>query len=185
MRLEMRAKRRAIDPAWAASAGVAVQERVVGLDAFAGASAVACYIAMRTEVSLDAVITRCRSAGKTVAVPAWRRESGAYGMARLEPGATLVPGLLGIMEPAFPDWIASVDMVLVPGVAFDAAGGRLGRGGGYYDRILAEIGDKALRVGVAFDFQVVARVPVDRHDVRMDAVVTETKVLQCRTGAAG
>ena len=157
----------------------------MGLTAFVGAAALGCYMALGTEVRTDGVIEQCLRMGKTVAVPARRRETGTYGMARFDQGVALALGPLGVKEPAAPDWVESVDIVLVPGLAFDAQGARLGRGGGYYDRILAELGDRPLRVGVAFDFQVVSRVPVDLHDARVDAVVTETRLLRCGTRAVG
>ena len=160
-----------------------VQERVIELAAFAGASAVGCYMALAAEVRTDAVIEQCRRMRKTVVVPAWRRETGAYGMARFDQGAALARGPLGIFEPASPEWVESVDVVLVPGLAFDAQGGRLGLGGGYYDRILSALGDAPVRIGVAFDFQVVSRVPVDMHDAGVDAVVTETRCLRCGSRA--
>lgn len=181
----MRAKRRTLDPDWIGSASLSLQDRLIGLDLFANASTVGCYMALPREVRLDAVMEQCRRTGKTVTVPAWRLDSKTYGMARLDPGAAMTSGLLGIAEPASPEWVESVDLVLVPGVAFDTHGRRLGRGGGYYDRILSGLDRRTMMVGVAFDFQVVSRVPVEAHDVRVDVVVTETRCLWCGTRAAG
>jgi 5-formyltetrahydrofolate cyclo-ligase len=70
-----------------------------------------------------------------------------------------------------------LDLVVVPGVAFDAEGRRLGRGGGYYDATLALLPRGAARLGVAFEIQVVPAVPEEPHDVRLDGVVTEARVL--------
>ena len=70
-----------------------------------------------------------------------------------------------------------IDTVLVPGVAFDARGGRLGHGKGFYDRMLARLGGRArCRIGVAFGFQIVEAVPCGPHDIRMEAVVVEARV---------
>lgn len=71
----------------------------------------------------------------------------------------------------------SIDLVITPGLGFDGFGGRLGRGGGFYDRFLASAGLTAARVGVAFDVQVVDRVPRDERDARVDAVVTPTRTI--------
>ena len=68
-------------------------------------------------------------------------------------------------------------MILVPGLAFDLRGGRLGRGRGYYDRFLA--GATGLRVGVCFEDQIVADVPLEPHDLRMDFVVTPSSICRC------
>lgn len=85
----------------------------------------------------------------------------------------LVKGRFGILEPPASAPVADpngLDLILVPGVAFDREGGRLGRGRGYYDRLLA--GTSAFKVGVCFDWQIVPEVPREAHDIRMDAVVT-------------
>ncbi|HTL75696.1 MAG TPA: 5-formyltetrahydrofolate cyclo-ligase, partial [Casimicrobiaceae bacterium] len=74
----------------------------------------------------------------------------------------------------------SVDWVLVPGVAFDARGGRLGYGGGFYDRLLPGAAGSAPRVAGAFEMQIVDAVPTAPHDVGVDAVVTERRTLTCR-----
>lgn len=73
---------------------------------------------------------------------------------------------------------ASFDLVVVPGVAFTERGDRLGRGGGWYDRLLPQLRDDCATVGVAFDVQVLPELPVEPHDARVDVVVTETQVLR-------
>jgi len=75
--------------------------------------------------------------------------------------------------PVSPEW---PDVIIVPGVAFDAAGGRLGRGGGWYDRLLGDPSLRGLAVGVAFDPQLVASIPTEDHDAAVDVVVTEHAV---------
>jgi len=69
-----------------------------------------------------------------------------------------------------------LDLIIVPGVAFDRAGGRVGRGGGFYDRLLPQY--SALRAGICFDFQYLEAVPAEEHDIRMDWVVTDTRILK-------
>lgn len=93
--------------------------------------------------------------------------------------ASLVKGRFGILEPPDSAPIADVralDLILVPGVAFDHGGGRLGRGRGYYDRLLA--GTPAFKVGVCFDSQIVSKVPCEPHDIRMDAVITPSGMVR-------
>jgi 5,10-methenyltetrahydrofolate synthetase len=89
----------------------------------------------------------------------------------------LVPGVFGIREPVpsacEPAALGTVDFVLVPGVAFDARGGRIGHGAGYYDRLLAGAGPGARLVAAAFEVQIVDAVPMEPHDRRLDLVVTE------------
>lgn len=92
----------------------------------------------------------------------------------------LVLGRLGLRQPrtdlvAIP--IADLDVVLVPGLAFDCTGARLGRGGGFYDRFLATLPSKILTIGVAFDQQIVATVPAQPHDRRVQVVITESQTI--------
>ncbi len=75
-----------------------------------------------------------------------------------------------------------IDLVIVPGLAFDTAGNRLGRGGGYYDRFLRRLRRSATTVGLAFDAQIVDAVPADDRDFGMDIIVTDRRV--CRTGGS-
>ena len=95
---------------------------------------------------------------------------------------TLIPGVFDILVPAGEDLLTSAartDLVLIPGVGFDQAGHRLGRGRGYYDRALRGVLAGALRVGLAHEFQVVSHVPVDPHDERVAYIVTEERLIAC------
>jgi 5-formyltetrahydrofolate cyclo-ligase len=93
----------------------------------------------------------------------------------------VVPGHLDIPEPRAecPQVPRdAIDFVLVPGVAFDLDGRRLGYGGGYYDRLLPLLVPRAARVAGAFDIQIVERVPAAAHDVRVDTIVTESRTIE-------
>lgn len=90
-------------------------------------------------------------------------------------GRDLRPGAHGVLEPAGTDPAPPASLVLVPGLAFDARGYRLGRGGGYYDRFLESLGHpRPVLCGVCFACQLVPEVPREAHDARVDYVVTET-----------
>jgi 5-formyltetrahydrofolate cyclo-ligase len=93
--------------------------------------------------------------------------------------AELQPGRFGVLEPAAeaPGAGSEFDLILIPGMAFDLRGGRLGRGRGYYDRFLA--GARGLRLGVCFEDQIVEAVPSEAHDLRMDFVVTPSAIYRC------
>ncbi len=138
------------------------------------------YNALRGEVDLTELIDAVHASGRTVVLP---RVSGADLVLHAWPtdpaNGLLVEvagtGPFGIREPD-PAWPVMkpdrVALALVPGVAFDAAGGRLGRGGGYYDRLLAG-SHRPVSIGVCFGFQLVPAVPMEAHDARVDAVVSE------------
>lgn len=93
----------------------------------------------------------------------------------------LPSGKFGILEPIEIMKIAykNIDLVLVPGIAFDRGGHRIGYGYGYYDKFLRKV-PKAAKIGLCFDFQVVDRIPKEEHDVPVDLIVTEERVIECR-----
>lgn len=179
LRAQMRGALAAITPAERAAAGEAAAERLAGFDPFRAARRVALFLATERELPTTPVIALCVGAGRAMAAPAFDVAAGFYRLAHFEPDAPRRRAAYGIEEPLHPRWLEgeAPDLWLVPGLAFDARGGRLGRGGGWYDRLLA--GAAGLRVGWAFDRQLVDRVPMDVNDARMDWVITERRVLRC------
>ena len=130
------------------------------------------YAAIRSEVATDGLFAALRSLGKTVCLPRTREVPRGLVFAVTDDLGDLVPGPFGIGEPAGdPVALASIDLLVVPGLAFDRAGRRLGYGAGYYDRLLETYTGKV--VGLAYSLQLVSEVPVDRHDRSVDMIVTE------------
>ncbi|MCC6379786.1 MAG: 5-formyltetrahydrofolate cyclo-ligase [Burkholderiales bacterium] len=186
MRQAMAAARDALDPAWRKRASAALVDRMTSLAAFAGARRVLLNVPFRSEWDAAPLIERALARGKEVLLPRVDETSRMLDLRRIaDPAADIVTGYRGIPEPvercprADP---ASVDWVLVPGVAFDREGGRLGYGGGYYDRLLPLLSPRAARVAGAFSMQIVDRVPSAPHDIRMDTVVTEAEIVVDRKG---
>ena len=108
-------------------------------------------------------------------LPRFNVENGTYEACSFRNRAELVAGAFGVLEPAADCPVVSLnqlDLVLVPGLAFDLAGRRLGRGKGFYDRLLAEV--RGHKCGVAFDAQIVSEVPEEPHDVRVNSILTPT-----------
>jgi 5-formyltetrahydrofolate cyclo-ligase len=188
LRAEITAARARLSPAEREALSRAVADRVVSLPAFAGASTLALYPAMGAEVSTAEIARRALAGGKRLAWPRLAPGTLALAFAACLP-EELVPGPLGTREPppgAPAVAVAEIDCVIVPGVAFDAGGWRLGRGRGHYDATLAALRPGAVRVGLAFEVQLVAEVPREAHDAPLDAVVTERRVALARpAGAAG
>ncbi len=148
---------------------------------------VALYAAMRAEVGTERIRSRCLAAGVLLYYPRVM-EDGELSFFRHREGDGWTPGPYGIREPLAGDGDRGVragfDLVVVPGLAFDAAGRRLGQGYGYYDRFLASLGGTSLSVGLAFSWQIVPEVPVDAWDVPVDAVVTEDGIIRASAAAA-
>jgi 5-formyltetrahydrofolate cyclo-ligase len=120
------------------------------------------------------------AAGKTVALPAFTPDANRYTASQiLDPARDLVVGRFGIREPGpacpvIP--LNRLDLVLVPGIAFDARGGRLGRGQGFYDRLLADV--RGTKCGVAFAEQLVDVVPMGSLDIRLNCILTPTRWIE-------
>ena len=164
------------------SRSAAIEDLAGSLPEFERAGVVATYVGVGDEVATGRLLTRALERGSVVCVP-WRDGNDLH-LARLLAPHELVPVSFGLLEP--PRELAltrvippsEVDLMLIPGVAFDRAGGRLGHGKGFYDRLLERAGAGPLRVALAFDCQVVDEVPMTAGDERMDLIVTENGVLR-------
>jgi 5-formyltetrahydrofolate cyclo-ligase len=179
LRAVVRDRRDRLAPEWVAGASARLGERLLALPEIRAARVVMGYLALPGEASVDAVLHALQAANVRVCVPAAHGTPREYDPAWLAADTAVVNGPWGVREPAEPDWAAggTLDVVLVPGVAFDVRGGRLGHGKGYYDRMLARLGRRvAWRLGVAFEFQMAEAVPCGPRDERVDAVVSEAGV---------
>jgi 5-formyltetrahydrofolate cyclo-ligase len=146
---------------------------------------VAAFYPMAGEPDLRPLLEEALVAGKSLALPLFDAVGRRYAFHRVESLSDLRPGHFGIIEPrpeCPQERLIRLDFWLVPGVAFDPAGGRLGRGKGYYDRLLAET--QGHKCGVAFDWQLVERVPAEPHDVCVNSLLTPTRWFYCGTGRA-
>ena len=129
------------------------------------------------EPDVRLLLTAALAAGKTAALPRYDETAQDYGAARVtDPARDLSPGRFGVYEPGPhcpPIALNNLDFVLVPGLGFDLAGGRLGRGKGYYDRLLARV--PGMKCGAAYEWQMVAAVPREPHDVQLNCILTPTR----------
>lgn len=181
LRAAVRAARDGVADIQAASA--AVSRRLEVLPELAVVRTVVGYAATAREVSIDAALRSLLARGVTVCLP-WV-QGPSLGIGRIEDlEADLTAGWRGLREPVpgrrLPLRPSAVDAVLVPGLAFDRAGNRLGHGGGHFDRLLGQVGRSAVLIGIAHDVQVVDAVPVEAHDRPVDVVVTPSRTLRTR-----
>jgi 5-formyltetrahydrofolate cyclo-ligase len=159
-----------------------VWERVAALSCYQQARVVLGYMAFDHEVLTDGLIRQAMASGKQMVLPMVqtdRQGLALYVIVDLE--RDVAPGYHGILEP-LPQRTRAVapetlELVLVPGVAFDVRGGRLGFGAGFYDRLLCQLPRDIPTVGLAFDFQVIPRLPSQPHDTVLDAIVTESRIM--------
>jgi len=137
------------------------------------ASQVMLYVPMSGELDVNLLLKSGLEKGKQVALPRFSEEKNAYVACKIDNLSDLVPGKFGVLEPPPISQkmnTKQLDLAIVPGVAFVGLGGRLGRGGGFFDRLLAGI--PAKKCGVCFEQQVYPDVAVERHDVKMDMIAT-------------
>ena len=176
----VKARQKDLDAGWVAESSDLVQRRIMELPEFVAARVVGCYMAMTAEVQVMAVVEECLAEGKMVCVPAFCCENNLYRMMVMDKTTSLVPGPLGILEPERGEWleINEIDLILVPGLGFDRYGGRVGHGGGYYDRMMSNADASLCKVGVSFEFQMFDRVLMEENDVLMDVVATESMLVQ-------
>ena len=135
----------------------------------------------REVVTLPIIETLIRQ-GKQVALPVCTQTRDLEARAILSLAEVVETGRFGLKEPgpeAPPVAAADLDLIVVPGVAFDTTGNRLGHGMGYYDRFLARAGSRSFKLALAYDFQIVPQVPAENHDIKMDALLTPERFLTC------
>jgi 5-formyltetrahydrofolate cyclo-ligase len=182
IRRSLRAVRRGLSEAERLARSRRVWERVAALACYQHARVVLGYMAFDHEVLTDGLMRRAMASGKQLVLPMVlgnRQGMALYVIEELE--RDVAPGYCGILEPQ-PQRTRAVapetlELAFIPGVAFDLRGGRLGLGAGFYDRLLSQLPRGIPMVGLAFDFQVIPRLPLQPHDILLDAIVTESRVI--------
>jgi len=152
---------------------------------YADAQTVLTFVGFGTEVDTRPLLETLKQDSKTTVVPYCQHND--LHLFRLLEFTDLAPGIWGILEPKTALWalsshaitVGEIDLFLVPGLAFDRRGGRLGYGKGYFDRLLTRAREDATIVGVGFNCQMFDEVPMLPHDVRMQWIVTESGVHHC------
>jgi 5-formyltetrahydrofolate cyclo-ligase len=165
--LKMRNK---LNPQEIAKRSKIIQDFVVNTKEFQQAKVVGAYFAIGSEVMTELIIGRAKMLGKKIALP--RVEKDKITFYELPLANNLVKGKFGIMEPPPYEPMRKIDIMAVPGVAFDMKGNRLGYGKGFYDQLLANERAK-FSIGLAYSFQLVENLPYDQYDERLDAIASE------------
>lgn len=161
-------------------ASTAICKRLLTIASVMFADTIFAYLALDDEVNLSPLLSTWIDESRTVGVPlvSWESKTMRAGLLTSWDESALQETRHGLREPIHRHPIPSdyIDVTLVPGVGFDASGGRLGRGGGFYDRYL-ESSKSPIVIGVAFDEQILDAVALDAHDQKMTAIVTPTRIL--------
>ena len=158
-----------------------IQDVFLALPEFAVAQMIALYAPIHGEVETSQVMAAALASGKELLYPTVKGHELDF--CRVEGTGDFLPGAYGIPEPkkscaaVTPDL---ADLIVIPGVGFDLAGRRIGYGKGYYDRALHPFEGSGKLVGFCYDFQLVDEIVGEPHDVKLDMVITEQRMVRCR-----
>tara|TARA_B100000579_G_scaffold278907_1_gene230721 strand:- start:54 stop:536 length:483 start_codon:yes stop_codon:yes gene_type:complete len=157
-------------------------ELILNWKVFKKAEVIHIFISTPDEPDTRAIIEHCWNSGKIVAVPLVLPNTFDLFHSEIKSFDSLIPGIYGNLEPSPEIRIKMTpemfDLVIVPGVAFDKKGGRLGLGKGYYDRFLEVT--RAFRLALAFDCQIIETVPSELHDIPMNAILSESGIVETK-----
>ena len=184
IRKEILEKRKSQDPQVSAAQSRSITGTLIGRKEFQTANRILIYLSKDGEVGTDHLLGRAFELGKRVCVPVVDRGNDELRISELPgPEIDFRLGAFGVREPAegdlnfvTPD---QIDLVVVPGLAFDRRGGRIGYGKGYYDRLLSRLSSQVPRIALAFEFQVLDTVPQDVKDIQVDTIITEKNTMNC------
>lgn len=185
LRQELLANRRALPAAWIAEHSATAIEHIACWPIFKESHSVMLFLSMPDEPQMDNLIRIALQQNKRVCVPALGSVYGQMEGAVIQGLDDLVVGKLGLRMPNIAKTSiinpTELDFILVPGVAFDIAGNRLGMGAGYYDRFLLR-SSNALTAGIAWHFQLVSSLIAEEHDIPVNYIISEQEIKLCRRG---
>lgn len=160
----------------------AICRRLIADEVFTAASVIGLYWPFKNEVLTGGVFWAALSEHKRVGFPLVRADRLIVYISVDDP-ADMAAGNYGIMEPRFvPERVIPIeefDLIVIPGIAFDDRGYRIGYGGGYFDRLLSGSGITATLSAMVFDFQIVDRIPNEEYDRKVEIIFTESRVIAC------
>lgn len=162
-----------------------ITDQVLHLHEYTRARGIACYVNKDSEVNTRQIIRNALDQEKRVLVPVVKKgEIELFFSEIVNLGADLAPGSFGIPEPkpesVRPVDLDAVDIIFVPGIAWDKDGYRLGWGRGYFDRAIKKLPAHVHSAGLAFNMQLISKIPRDQFDVPVDLVVTESRVIRVK-----
>lgn len=184
LKQEITAKRKSLSKGEIKEKSREIKEKLYSLSEFKEAKNIMLYVSFNSEVDTIEIIKELLiNKEKKIIVPYVVKNNPILQLSELKSFNELVPKTLGILEPK-DNFIREfshkkLDLVIVPGLVFDQKGHRIGYGYGYYDRFLKKLNKDVIKIGVACEFQIVEDIPEESHDVPMDLIITEKRVLKC------
>jgi len=160
----------------------AIEDRLFEFANFLESSIVLLYVNGPYEAPTNAIIKRTHGIGKITVLPAFKPEKHEMSLMKIDDfPACMVPGPRNVFEPDPAQCkmvpIESIDIAIIPGVAFDEKGGRIGTGEGYYDRLMPKLSVTTRKVALALEDQIVPQVPIESHDKYVDIIITDRRII--------
>lgn len=182
LRRSMLAHRRSLSEEEFRSTSLLIQRTFLETEEYRRASIIVVYASIHNEVATELIAQSALESGKIVAFPVVVAHGLVFRQVKAE--SSMKSGAFGIMEPC-PDCRVlrpdEVDVFVLPGIAFDLKGDRIGYGKGFYDKTLHRMEEQGKLVGLCYDFQLVDEIVGEPHDVKMDLIITEKRVVRPRT----
>jgi 5-formyltetrahydrofolate cyclo-ligase len=181
IRKELLEKRDRIPKELKVSKDIAIQHRLLGLPEFLSAGTILFNASFRSEVETSGIVREALSMGKRVVLPKVDKEKHRLGLYEIKSLDELALGHMGIPEPFQTEkreiLLDKIDLVIAPGAGYDYSGNRLGYGGGYYDILLSGKKKNILIIALAYEEQLIDAIPSEKHDVKVDMIVTDQRVI--------
>ncbi|HWR92013.1 MAG TPA: 5-formyltetrahydrofolate cyclo-ligase [Desulfobacterales bacterium] len=160
----------------------AIESKLFGFANFLEARIALLYIDGDNEVRTKSILKRAYDFNKIVVLPAFDPERLKVAILKVDhPDKDLVPGPRGVLEPnparCKPVPLQKIDIAIIPGLAFDEKGARIGSGHGYYDRFIPELPATTRKVALAFEEQIIPQVPTESHDKHVDIIITDKRII--------
>jgi 5-formyltetrahydrofolate cyclo-ligase len=158
-----------------------IKNRLFNLTEFSQASTILFYISYGNEVFTHDMIKESMQLEKKVIVPKTDKKNRQIILSKLKNWKDLEKGSYGILEPNQINYISieEIELILIPGVGYDSNGNRIGHGKGYYDNLLKK-SKEILHIGLAFEIQIIEKIPTRVYDIPVDKIITEERVINCK-----
>lgn len=183
IRREALRKRDAIAKNLKSEKDIAILQRIIMLPQFSAAKTILFYASFRSEVDTMDLIKLSLHLGKTAVLPRVCREENILRLYEVKNLDELARGYMWILEPSVDEArlrkLSDIDLIIIPGAAFDIYGNRLGYGAAYYDKLLATMGKRIPIVAPAYEEQITEEIPAEPHDIRVDMIVTDKRIIEC------
>jgi len=190
LREKLLKKRDSIEPQKRKEREALIEKRLLKMSEFKNAKCVLFYASFRTEVDTMNCLNSAIKLGKKIVLPRVDEKQRCLRLYEIKDASELVPGFMGIPEPNILRGrerdLNSIDIVIAPGAGFDIKGNRLGYGAGYYDKLLGHESQRPsglkkhiTTIALAFEEQIVPKIPNEGYDIRIDKIVTEKRIINC------